>query len=371
VTRAAAPGPGTCAAHRAHLSGMQPPDVAGAGAPRAAPLVRREPDGLLVPAAGLWLDARQAPGMVFVSHAHADHCSDATRILCTAATAALHRARRGAREALVLDFDAPTPLGDADVTLLPAGHVLGSAMCVVAGAAGTLAYTGDFKLRANPFSPPVRIPRCDTLVMECTYGEPRYRFPPDAESIARLLAFVEETLRADGTPVVLAYALGKGQEALHHLTSAGFEVAVHGAVARMCALHESLGHAFPGPGRWSPYRRGEVGRRVLLTLPGTRGTTMVRTLRHPRTVLLTGWALHPGAPYMYRDVDLLLPLSDHADFGELLQTVHESGARRVFTVHGTPAFAAHLRARGVDAEHLIAHPNVAREAGAQLGLDLG
>ena len=118
--------------------------------------------------------------------------------------------------------------------------------------------------------------------------------------------------------MVLAYALGKGQEVLYHLTAAGFEVAVHGAVASMCALHERLGFAFPGPGRWSAYRRGEVGRQVLLTVPSTRGTTMVRSLRGRRTALLTGWALHPGAPYMYRDVDLLLPLSDHADFDELL-----------------------------------------------------
>ena len=321
--------------------------------------------------AGLWLDARQAPGTVFVSHAHADHCSDAPRILCTAETAALHAARRGRREALVFEFEAPAALGEAVVTLLPAGHVLGSAMCVVRSTAGTLAYTGDFKLRANPFSPSVRIPRCDTLVMECTYGDPRYRFPPDADSIARLLSFVEESLRSDHTPVVLAYALGKSQEVLHHLTAAGFDVVVHGAVARMCVLHEALGFAFPGPGRWSAYRRGEVGRRVLLTLPASRGTTMVRSLRRARTVLLTGWALHPGAPYMYRDVDLLLPLSDHADFDELVRTARESGARQVFTVHGTPAFAGYLRSVGISAEHLLAHPNVSRQDGGQLALDLG
>ena len=60
--------------------------------------------GLYLPAAELHLDARSAPGAVFVSHAHSDHCSFASRIVCTPETAALHDARRWAREVLALLF---------------------------------------------------------------------------------------------------------------------------------------------------------------------------------------------------------------------------------------------------------------------------
>jgi Cft2 family RNA processing exonuclease len=97
---------------------------------------------------------------------------------------ALHAARRGVRETLTLDYDVPARIGDATVTLLPAGHALGSAMLVAESARGRVAYTGDYKLRPNPFSPPARIPRVDTLVMECTFGEPRYVFPPEHELLA-------------------------------------------------------------------------------------------------------------------------------------------------------------------------------------------
>mgnify|MGYP002778052317 CR=1 FL=1 len=296
---------------------------------------------------------------MFVSHAHSDHCSRAARILCTPETAALHDARRGTRAADVLPYHAPARVADATVTLTPAGHALGSAMLTAEGAEGRVAYTGDYKLRPNPFSPPAVIPRVDELVMECTFGEPRYAFPPDDVLVARLYQFVDDALAEGAVPVVLAYALGKGQEALWHLTRRGYDVVLHGAVYKMCQLHEQLGHAFPGPGTWGRYERGQIGRRVLLTVPNTRKSPMVQKLEKKRVCHLTGWALHPGAHNIYRDCDLVLPLSDHADFPELVRTARESGARKVWTVHGPASFAGLLRGMGIDAEHLAEHPQTA------------
>jgi len=235
-------------------------------------------------------------------------------------------------------------------------------MLVAESAEGRLAYTGDYKLRFNPFSPPVTIPRVDELVMECTFGEPRYRFPPEHDLLDRLFGFVDDTLADGVTPVLLAYALGKGQEVLWHLTRRGYDVVLHGAIANLCDLHVRLGYDFPGPGTWGRYERGKVGRRVLLTTPGTRKTAMVQGLERKRVCHLTGWALHPGAHNMYRDCDLVLPLSDHADFDELVRTATESGARKVWTVHGPASFAGELRARGIDAEHLAEHPQSAGRA---------
>ena len=312
--------------------------------------------GLFVPSAGLYLDARWAPGSVFVSHAHADHCSKADRIVCTPETAALHSARRGPRDAFVIPYDTPTPMGGAEIVLHSAAHCLGAAMLEVRSDGGTLVYTGDYKLRFNPFTPPSRIPRCDELVMECTFGEPRYVFPTDDSLVRQLHAFVDAAFAEGATPVVLAYALGKGQEALYHLAGHGYDVVLHGAIANLCRLHVQLGHPFPGPGIWTSYKRGEVGRRVLLTTPSTRKTAMVQGLPKKRICHLTGWAYHPGAHNIYKGCDLVLPLSDHADYEDLVRTARESGARRIYTVHGPDTFAERLRALGLVAEHLGSHP---------------
>ena len=52
-------------------------------------------------------------------------------------------------------------------------------------------------------------------------------------------------------------------------------------------------------------------------------------------------------------MDAAFPLSDHADFPDLLAFVRQVGARRVFTLHGFATdFAATLRERGMDARAL-------------------
>jgi hypothetical protein len=70
-----------------------------------------------------------------------------------------------------------------------------------------------------------------------------------------------------------------------------------------------------------------------------------------------------SAPYMYRGVDLVLPLSDHADFDDLVRLARESGAQRIITMHGAKKFAALLRDMGFNAEHLAQHPG-AQKTGA-------
>ena len=78
-------------------------------------------------------------------------------------------------------------------------------------------------------------------------------------------------------------------------------------------------------------------------------STALRALKVARTAMLSGWALQPGAKYRYQ-VDEVLPLSDHADYPELLQTVELVQPQCVYTVHGyTREFAADLRRRGHEA----------------------
>lgn len=312
-------------------------------------LVVRTKWGLHVPAADLYLDARsRAPGPVFVSHAHSDHCSSAARIICTPETAALHRhIRGGKRQFTTLAYGEPFPLGAASVHLAPAGHTLGSAMAVVDTPAGRVAYTGDYKLRASAFSTGVHAPRCDALVMECTFGHPRYRFPPEHEVLERLYAFIDQALAEGTVPVVLAYAFGKTQEALYHLTSRGYHVGVAEPGAHLCQAHVDLGYTFPGPGKWAPYSGGATDAQVLLMTSRGRELLKGKATRY-RFVHLTGWAC--GNRLLGRD--LALPFSGHADFDELVRTARESGAAKVYTVHGSPQFAARLRSLGIEAEHL-------------------
>ena len=58
------------------------------------------------------------------------------------------------------------------------------------------------KLRPNVAAEQAVVVPCDTLVMESTFGDPLYRFPPDVATQARLYAAVDRAL-SDGPQAIL------------------------------------------------------------------------------------------------------------------------------------------------------------------------
>ena len=76
---------------------------------------------------------------------------------------------------------------------------------------------------------------------------------------------------------------------------------------------------------------------------------MLENIPRKRVALISGWAVDPNAVYRYQ-VDAAFPLSDHADYDDLLRYVELVQPRRVLTLHGfAAAFACDLRARGLEA----------------------
>ncbi|HEX8070046.1 MAG TPA: MBL fold metallo-hydrolase [Pyrinomonadaceae bacterium] len=311
-------------------------------------------DGLYLPDLDLWLDAAGPRNRCVISHAHADHIAEHQAIVATPATARIFQHRRGAAQIITQHYGERRDYGAYALTFLPAGHCLGSAQVLVEARGERLVYTGDIKLRPNVAAEDAVVVPCDTLVMESTFGDPRYRFPPDVVTNERLYAAVDRALSDNRVPVVLAYALGKGQEALELLLRRDYRVTLHGSVWNVAEIYRELGVAFSGP--YERYDRTRLAGRVLVAPPGCRRQPMVLNIERRYAVMLTGWALHKSAPYMYKGVDLVLPLSDHADYDDLVRLARETGARRVITMHGPAQFAAHLRELGFNAEHLAEHP---------------
>jgi DNA ligase-1 len=304
--------------------------------------------GLELPAQGLWLDPWEARPFAFVSHAHSDHIAAHAEIIASAGTARLMQARLGGKRLEhVLEFGESARFRDFQITLLPAGHIFGSAQALIESNGGSLLYTGDFKLRPGLSAEPAQWRHADTLIMETTYGLPKYRLPPTDEVIARMVAFCSEALEDGAVPVLFGYSLGKAQEILCALLAAGLTPMLHGAVFRMTEIYRELRPDFPSG--YVPYEAGEVAGKVLVCPPSANRTLMVTRIKNRRTAVLTGWALDPGATFRYQ-CDAAFPLSDHADYTDLVRYVELVQPRQVLTLHGfAAAFAADLRERGVEA----------------------
>ena len=305
--------------------------------------------GVHLPSIDLWLDPRDPRPAAFVSHAHSDHIGRHREIILTPATARLMRARLpGDRIEHQISFGVPFAFRGAQLTLLPAGHIAGSAQLHVAEEAtgASLLYTGDFKLRPGLSAEPIEWRAADTLVMETTFGLPQYRFPPSAETIAQVVEFCRDALDEGAVPVLFGYSLGKGQEILCAIAAAGFPIMLHGAVHKMTEIYRELQPDFPEA---APYVPAKVEGHVLICPPSASGSRMVQRIKQRRTAVLTGWAVQPGAAFRY-GCDTAFPLSDHADYDDLVRYVEWVQPQRVLTLHGfARQFAADLRSRGVEA----------------------
>lgn len=302
--------------------------------------------GILLPQIGWWLDAQRSVPRAIVSHGHSDHIARHREIVCTRPTARFIQERLpGRREFHVLPFAVPEQLTpDCTITLLPAGHILGSALVLLEHREhGTLLYTGDFKLRGGRAAESCVVRPADVLITETTFGLPRYVMPPAPETEAAIVEFCRSALAEGATPVLLAYALGKSQELLRLLDSVGLPAALHPHAARFARLFAELGEQMPG------YR--------LLDTQGHRGHVVIAPagdarldwINPKRVAAVTGWALDPRTRFQY-GCDAAFPLSDHSDFAELLSFVDLVRPRTVYTVHGfAREFAATLRQRGIEA----------------------
>ena len=303
--------------------------------------------GVYLPVYDLWLDPWEAKRFAFVSHAHSDHIAPHKEIILSERTARLLQARMpGSRTEHILPFGEQRRVHDVGLLLLPAGHIFGSAQLFLSNQGETLLYTGDFKLRHGKSAEAAEWRPADTLIMETTFGLPRYQFPPTEHVIAQIVAFCREAIEDSAVPVLLGYSLGKAQEILCSLDGAGLTPMLHGSVYQMTRIYEQFGRSFC---EYVRYNRNDVAGRVLICPPSASHSPMIQKIPRKRVAMISGWAVDPNAVYRYQ-VDAAFALSDHADYNDLIRYVDLVQPKRVFTLHGFASeFARDLRERGIEA----------------------
>jgi DNA ligase-1 len=325
--------------------------------------------GIFLPELDLWLDPQDERDTAFVSHAHSDHIGNHREVILSEITGSLMATRLpGSRVEHSLPFRSSMDFRGASITLLPAGHIFGSAQIYIRFKGETLLYTGDFKLRKGMSSEAIEWLHADTLIMETTYGLPGYVFPPVEQVIAEVTKFCLESLEENFVPILFGYSLGKAQEILAALEGSDLHILLHPSVYKLTRLYEELYRPLPA---YFPYDESRTAGSVVICPPNANRTRLVQRIKNRRTAILTGWALNPATMHRYQ-CDAAYPLSDHADYPELIRYVELVQPRQVFTVHGfAREFAEDLRRRGIEAWSLgednqleLALPNTAAAARA-------
>ena len=213
-------------------------------------------------------------------------------------------------------------------------------------------YTGDFKLSASATAEAAELCHAEILVIESTFGTPTYRLPPRDETIGLFLELVRGCFEQGTVPVIQAYTLGKAQEVTKILTSSGIPVVQHRKVYDVSCVYTECGCDL---GRYELFR-GHVEPGWAVIVPP--GVGWLDIPGRQVKFVATGWAIDGSAKYRFR-VDHAIPLSDHADFDELLRAVEIVAPKVVYCTHGPESFVDRVREIGFEA-YLLGKPTQKR-----------
>jgi len=321
-------------------------------------LVAPTPEGMYCRPGDFHIDPSEPVARAVVTHAHGDHARPGSREYFCAETSLPFLLRRLGDDARIV----PVPygerlrIGDTEVSFHPAGHILGSAQVRIAHDGRVWVVTGDYKRQQDPTCAPFEPLQADGLVTESTFALPIYRWPNPSAVAADIFAWWEGNRAQNRASVLFCYALGKAQRILSLLAGlTDRRVFVHGAIEPLTSLYRASGVEMLPTDTVAETAKGRSFAGELILAPELAiGTTWMRRFGSHETAFASGWMRVRGNRRR-RSFDRGFELSDHADWPALLDTIRESGARRILTTHGyAEPLARFLREQGIDADAITA-----------------
>ena len=314
------------------------------------------PAGLYCPPGDFYIDPVRPVARAVITHGHADHArAGHGAVLATPETLAIMAERYGAEFAGATEaaaYGQAVNRDDVAVTLVPAGHVLGSAQVVVRWKGLTMVVSGDYKRRRDPTCLPFEPVPCDVFITEATFGLPVFRHPPDTGEIARLLRSVAQF--PERSHLVGAYALGKAQRVIRLLREAGWDrtIHVHGALERLNRLYQDHGVDLGPLEAATTTSKKDFAGAIVIAPPSALQDRWSRRFPDPIGAFASGW-MQVRARARQRGIELPLVISDHADWDELTGTIDELRPGQVWITHGREeALARWAQLHGVEARAL-------------------
>jgi putative mRNA 3-end processing factor len=282
--------------------------------------------GLYCRYGNFYLDPKEPTIDAVISHAHGDHAIGGhLNVYCTEATSLFmkHRYRKNAGANFGLHtYHQKFNVNGVDITFVPAGHILGSAMVLMEYQGTRYLYTGDYKLQPDATCEPIEFVKADVLITETTFADSNTQHP-DAE---------DEILKLNSTQsniMLGAYVLGKSQRLIDLMTKycSQKRILVHFSMMPFLKIYEEMG---VNPGKYEIYDRKVMKANpanMVYLVPPMVYNSYSRAIDVVR-VFATGWK------HLQKGNEIQLLISDHADWKDILKTIEQVEPTEVWTNHG-------------------------------------
>lgn len=303
--------------------------------------------------------------IIYISHAHMDHipvipqkiseklkngqipinfmCSKITKEVAEDRT----RGRFSFPESLWLigkDLNQSTSIEYKGVklTLIENGHTYGSTSLLIEGSEVIL-YTSDFTTKDREFLERkrsikgLRPIKCDRLITECTFGAPKYIFPPFKEVQKELNDYTHNQISKGHPVIILGYSFGKSQVILNMLYGSN-RILLNRKIVKNTEILEKNRIEFT---KWEPY--GNINKKslkdlndyILIIPPYSMFIDPFKSLisKGAKVVSLSGKVLNDSYRREFPS-DKYIPFSDHCDFNDLIKFVNKCNPIKIYLEHG-------------------------------------
>lgn len=305
-------------------------------------LIRVTPSGIFCQAGDFYIDPSRPVNRAVVTHAHSDHARwGCRRYLAAKSGEHLLRMRMNEdAEFQFLPYGQSITIGGVNVSLHPAGHMLGSAQVRLEFKGRIAVVTGDYKLGPDPTCVAWQPVPCHFLVTESTFGLPIYHWPEWQREIDSINQWWRDAREQGKCCVLYGYAVGKSQSLLAGLDAEIGPIYTHGAVEKGNDAYRRSGVKLP----ITTYVGSVEGKHdwkgaMVVAVPSAHGTPWMRKFGRVSTAMASGWMAVRGSRRR-RAMDRGFIISDHVDWRSLLTAVEQCDPETVWVTHGYTAVVA-------------------------------
>lgn len=258
--------------------------------------------------------------------------------------------RLGENNYQAVEWEEKLFVNGVQVSLHPAGHMIGSSQVRVEHSGEVWVVSGDYKLEDDGLSGKFEPIKCDTFITESTFGLPIYNWKPQQEIFQNILDWIYKNKDAGKTTVLTAYSFGKSQRLMQCLPEAGLPIYVHGAIWNGHETLKRSGVQLPDVKRinYDTPKENYIGN-IVVAPSGAEASPWIKRFFPYAVGICSGWMQVRGSVRRH-NADAGFALSDHADWNGLLKAVKETEAKKIFVTHGYQSvFSRYLNEMGIEA----------------------
>ena len=322
--------------------------------PNGVALIEFTDKGLYCSQGDFYIDPWKAVDKAVITHAHSDHAKAGSRYyLCHHFTKPLLQLRLGDHHYESIGWKETVIMNGVNISLYPAGHIIGSAQVRVEYKGEVWVVSGDYKTTDDGVSTAFEPVACNVFITESTFGLPIYKWKKQAVIFNEMESWINDNHNAGRTSVLIAYSLGKAQRILQPLAQTGLPIFAHGAIFNVHQTLVNNGWDLPVINRVTPETpKNDMVRNIIIAPSGAESSPWMKRFAPYAVGICSGWMQVRGN-VRRKNADAGFVLSDHADWEGLLSAVKETGATKVYSTHGfQAAFARYLTEQGIEAEEV-------------------